>query len=219
MATNVDSKEIHQLFGIPPNRASLMVKGSLLNQSELGQNLKKLGLTAEDLKPIDWRSKIMGPRNQQKCGDCWAMSSIASLTDRFTIQKNLKNLRLQPALLAQCVGAYPELHSITPMNQGCSGGLPFDAGKYFEVVGARVVKDSCPLWDKICPSCSDLPQCDDLKKECNEPPLYKAKTNSTKSLPVVQSGNKIDVQGTITNMKKELLNGPFPTCYFVPIDF
>jgi hypothetical protein len=215
-----NQKRIFDTFGLPPNRAGLTVKGSLINAAQLGENLHQLGLTAETLKPVDWRDKIMPPRNQQKCGDCWAMSSTAALTDRFTIQKDIEGLRLQPGTLAQCLGA----SNIDPnfkIDAGCQGGLPFDAGKYFEEVGVHPIKTSCLPWSEECAqNCDSLPSCEQLQKDCSGVlPIYKAVKGSTRSLPVVKNDKTIDEQATITNMKKELLNGPYPTCFYVPTDF
>jgi hypothetical protein len=89
-------------YKLPPNRAQLKLKGPLTTTAAVKAGLFQAGLRAEDLAPIDWRKKVQLSmvENQRDCGSCWAMSSTASLTDRFIIQKNLPNLRLNQALTA-----------------------------------------------------------------------------------------------------------------------
>jgi hypothetical protein len=129
---------------LPPSKANLKVSGRLTPSHEFLSGMKKLGLTAEDLSPIDWRKKgkLVHVKNQANCGDCWAMSSTSALTDRFRIRKGYKNLDLNPLITTQCV--QPTL------NQGCGGGQPLYAGQFFENVGAVDAEDGCPSWKEIC---------------------------------------------------------------------
>lgn len=211
--------KIYKQFGIPPNRANIRVTGALIPTEAVQTDLQQMGLTAGELSPIDWRKKALlsPPRNQQDCGDCWAMSSTSALTDRFIIQKHLTGLLLEPAVTAQCVPAGEN----DQVNQGCQGGQPMEAGKYFERVGVPAVSGDCPEWSKICPAAGEcgLPQCSQIKSTCANVTIYRAKSGSTANLTTVNSQNNVDPDMTIVNIKKELLNGPVVGCFMVPIDF
>lgn len=201
-------------YKLPPNRAQLKLKGPLTTTAAVKAGLFQAGLRAEDLAPIDWRKKaqLSMVENQRDCGSCWSMSSTASLTDRFIIQKNIPGLRLNQALTAQCVSG--------TFNQGCQGGYPFEAFKYFETNGAYASDDKCIPWSKICTesNCS-LPSCQDISNICKDAVLYKAEKGSTKNLAATTEGNTLDAATTIINIKRELLNGPVVAAYFVPKDF
>ncbi len=210
-------KQIYDEFRIPPSRANIRVEGPVPTSIEIKSGFLKAGLTAADLVPIDWRKKIaISPvKNQQSCGDCWAMSSTSALTDRFIAQKGIQNLVLEHALTAQCVNAGPN----NSPDAGCEGGQPFFAGQFFENYGVPSSEGSCPTWEKLCGGTGcELPRCDELKRACKDNTLYKAKKGSTKNL-AAQSGNGFDRNLTVANIKKELLNGPVVACYFVPPDF
>lgn len=217
---NVDKKKLKAIyddFKIPPNVANIRVEGTVPTVAEIKSGFLKAGLTAADLTPIDWRKKIkISPvKNQQSCGDCWAMSSTSALTDRFIAQKGIDNLVLVPAITAQCVNAGPQ----QTINEGCEGGLPYLAGLFFENVGVPAAEGTCPEWEKSCGGTNcELPKCDQLKQMCNTAVVYKAKKGSTKNL-AAQSGDSFDTNTTIANIKKELLNGPITACYFVQVDF
>jgi hypothetical protein len=207
-------QRLAQEFNIPPSRADIKVQGMLSSIQNVQDGLFQMGLTAQDLEPIDWRkATISDTRNQQNCGDCWAMSSTSALTDRFMIQKGIPKLRLEPAVVAQCV---PDM-----IDQGCGGGQPFLAGKFFEATGLPEISNACPEWRKLCvPDGCVLPSCKDIENSCmSNAVIYKAKQNSTQNLPVIKSDGSIDVPMTIINMKKELVNGPFVAAFFVPKDF
>lgn len=214
MQTNINSEFLGKLK-LPPNKANLRVIGPLENTEAVHKGLFAMGLTASDLEPIDWRkSTISETRNQQQCGDCWAMSSTSSLEDRFMIQKGYNSLRLQPAYVAQCLS-----EPGGTINEGCNGGIPYYAGKFFETVGMPEVGGNCPSWSSICTANNcNLPVCTDIGEDCKNSTFYKAIANSTKNLPVA-NGNNVDKATTIINMKKELINGPFATAFFVPKDF
>lgn len=219
---NLDKKKLRAIydeFKIPPNLANIRVEGTVPTVAEVHAGFLKAGLTAADLTPIDWRKKIkISPvMNQQSCGDCWAVSSTSALTDRFIAQKGIDNLVLQPAVTAQCTIAGPNQTT----NEGCEGGLPFLAGQFFENSGVPAVEDGkCPSWDKICNTgCSDLPKCDQLRQNCSQAVMYKAKKGSTKNLSAQNADGSFDVNTTIANIKRALLDGPVTACYFVQVDF
>ena len=80
---------MHKNFTLPPNNANIQIVSALATTQDVEENMRRLSVTASDLAPIDWRKKadISVPRNQQQCGNCWAMSSTSALTDRFIIKK------------------------------------------------------------------------------------------------------------------------------------
>jgi len=215
MSKNVSQSLLYKDFHIPPSRANIKVTGPLTSAAAVNTKFFQMGLTAADLDPIDWRRKVMlSPvMNQQDCGDCWAMSSTSALADRFIIQKWIANLRLDPAVTAQC--AQPSF-----INQGCNGGQPIVAGQFFEQYGVPAVDKNCQGWRKICPAEGNciLPTCQTLESQCQKATLYFAKQNSTENL-TVNDGGDVNVAATIANIKRELLNGPVVASFFVPKDF
>lgn len=204
---------------LPPNTANLKIIAPLTSAVRVRSSLLQAGLTAEDLEPVDWRGKISRVMDQGQCGNCWAMSTTAVLTDRFIVQKKLgTDLELNPAPVTQCT-------SDVIQQGGCGGGYPLSAGKYLEQVGT-VESDgagTCPSWQEICQSqrCADVPACNRLEASCNRGSdhiVFKARANSTKPVPAY-SGRGIDKTMTIVNMKKELRDGPIVGAFFVPHDF
>lgn len=124
---------------LSPNRANPMVSLPPITSNQLRANLKKVGLTAEDLAPIDWRKKAnLSPiRNQGYCGDCWAQASTSVLNDRFIIKKDLKGLILSSVLTTRCApsgnpNSTPQNPLPPAINYGCGGGSPDLAGLFFE---------------------------------------------------------------------------------------
>lgn len=212
---SINQNMLAMQFKIPPSRADISVVGPLTHVSEIQNGLFQMGLTADDLQPLDWRNgTISDTRNQQNCGDCWAMSSTSVLQDRFMIQKGFNNLSLEPAVTAQCC-ANPNGQTDT----GCNGGQPFLAGQFFENNGLPEISDNCPSWSKICTATScTLPTCQQIQQECSNPLMYKATQGSTKNLTAT-NGTNIDKTMTIINIKRELVNGPVVACFFVPTDF
>lgn len=216
MSKNVNQSDLYQLLEVPPNRANIKVTGPLQSVSDVNAKFFQMGLTAADLNPIDWRDKVRLSvvLNQEDCGDCWAMSSTSALADRFIIKKNIENLQLNPAITAQCASTGQTI------NNGCQGGQPYLAGKFFESTGVPAVDKDCVGWKKICPYKTGcvLANCDDLVSSCQSAYTYFAVPNSTQNLAVTTGGN-LDINGTIANIKRELLNGPVVASFFVPNDF
>ena len=210
---NIKQNELFEQFNIPPSRANIRVVGPLTSLSELNTKFSTAGLTSEDLEPIDWRSKVdLSPiLNQKSCGDCWAMSSTSALSDKFIIEKKIKNLILEPAITAQCASS----------SNGCGGGSPSVAVQYFETNGVPsvdVVK--CPSWKTIYNEYSsngtpNLPSCDTIINLCEKSTFYKSLIGSYKNLAV----SSTDRAHTINNIKLALMEGPLVACFFVPIDF
>ena len=219
MDKNVNQSVLYKDFKIPPSRANIKVTGSLPSVAAVNAKFFQMGLTAADLNPIDWRKKVkLSPvMNQQDCGDCWAMSSTSALADRFIIKKGIENLKLDPAVAAQC--AQP-----AQINQGCGGGQPYLAGKLFENAGVPAIDENCRSWGKLCPKQGEctLPSCNTLDAECKNSVKYFATKGSTSNLTVTtQTSQKdgVDINATIANIKRELMDGPVVASFFVPKDF
>ena len=128
---------INKVFRLSPNRANPMVTLPPITSNQLKANLKKVGLTAEDLTPIDWRKKaknlnvLLSPiRDQGQCGDCWAQSSTSVLNDRFIIKKDLNGLILSSVLTTRCAPSGGTGGIV--IDSGCLGGRPTLAGLFFE---------------------------------------------------------------------------------------
>lgn len=213
-------------FFIPPNKTNAQIISALATPAEVAENMRQLSVTASDLAPIDWRKKVnlSVPRNQQSCGNCWAMSSTSTLTDRFIIKKGIQNLDLNPVLVSQCVQE--------AVNAGCGGGFPYYAGLYFEQSGTYQDSTGCPGFSSVCSpqnaqgnpnSCNSLPSCDQIEQMCGNSTgkVYKAVTGSTKTLAVGggDGGSSANDEQTILHMKTELLKGPIVGCFLVPYDF
>lgn len=236
MSNHVDQNNL-SLINIPPSRANAKITLPIVSAQVVSADLRKLGLTASDLKPIDWRkkAKLSHVRNQANCGDCWAQSSTGALTDRFIIHKEIENLDLSSLLTTQCV---PQT-----LNKGCGGGSPSAAGTYFEESGAVDSSEGCESWGDFCkpetgcghgldckgvscamsaskPECHkactpQVPNCAEISKTCfsNAKYVYKAKKGSTRSTA------STDNSATIARMKHELMDGPYVVSYMVAKDF
>lgn len=212
-----------RMMGIPPNRARLEVAAPLSNTQDVQASLTKLGLTSPTDIPQswDWREKLhdvglklQDVQNQANCGNCWAMSSTAALTDRFIINKGRSDIKLNPLIITACqIGN----------SAGCNGGFPADAGRFFEQKGAAQDTTTCQSWEQFCTnanSCGinassspDLPDCNQLEGKCKFD--FRAKKGTTKSLAVDNNP-----QQTVHNIKLDILqNGPVVGAYFVAKDF
>ena len=218
-------------YGIPPSRANIQITKPLVNVEQVKADLRRLTASGDMPVPIDWRDTngIDVVKNQENCGNCWAMSSTSALTDRFIIAKNIENLNLEPVITTQCVSQ--------TLNQGCNGGSPTYAGEFFEQTGLPATNDTCMPWNEICtpdidcgtglpcssganPCSPNLPSCDDISNTCmvNKVTMYRAIAGST-ATTTVSNGSVIDEAGTILNMKIKLKDGPYPVAFFVPRDF
>lgn len=211
----------------PPNKADPIIKVPLRPAEKIYQNLKKLGLMAEDLGPIDWRKSkqlkkgaedILEPQSQGQCGCCWAMSSTTTLTDLFRIYKGIKGLHLESLLTMQCAKI--------PNNTGCCGGSPYYAGLFFKDTGCVHVDkpfDYSQVGNESTtnPSCvtSNVETCNQIMKNLNmdnNKNIYKI--NEVITTVCVKNGN-IDSEATLLAMKVALSKGPIVATFIVFNDF
>lgn len=75
---------------------------------------------------IDWKSKLLTPRNQHSCGSCWSFSTIAAIEGQLSIKKGIKEY-LSTQELLDC--------SKKGGNDGCNGGFPRHALEYIKRKG------------------------------------------------------------------------------------
>jgi hypothetical protein len=211
---------------IHPAKANIKVQGPLMENSQVLQDIFSAGV----LEPVDWSTtanpqgrRLTCPvRNQQQCGNCWALSSTDALTDRYIVQSAIagkkvgsQSLKLQPAITTQC--------TTQTVDQGCNGGAPYYAGQYFEQVGCPNISGNEPTWSAICSDgCSDIRQkCADLNSTFSGNTRWKAKSGST--VATLSAGNpdrkSVDTGTTILNIKRALMNGPVVGQMFCPNDF
>jgi hypothetical protein len=210
----INAKSVFDTFNLPPLHTKLNIKAPTVTSSIFNKHVLRSGLRSEMLGPIDWRTKYtLAPvRSQQTCGNCWAIASFSALADRFMLQKKIQNLDLDP-IFAQCIKT-----SDIPVDTSCQGGMPIDCAIYFENEGVPAM--SGLHWSDICVGnnrCT-LPTCTTIMSKTKSNKVYKTKKGSSRSIVVVNEG-VVDKENTIVHMKAELNNGPFPVCFYVPIDF
>jgi len=80
---------------------------------------------------IDWvaKKKVTPPKNQGKCGSCWAFSSIAAVESAWAIKKGVLR-KLSEQQLIDCS------KDVNPTN-GCKGRWPLDAMNYIVATGSH----------------------------------------------------------------------------------
>lgn len=88
---------------------------------------------------VSW---LMTPPNQAHCGSCWAVSSASAFTDRHSIAMKMKCPILSATVTTTCA---PNEAG----HDGCQGGLPSDAGLFYEAIG--IPTDECVPYASWCP--------------------------------------------------------------------
>jgi cathepsin C len=68
---------------------------------------------------FSWKQYLSPPRQQQRCGSCYAIATMEMLSAR--LKKNGENVDLSPQYSVDC----------NYYNQGCDGGYPFLVEKFF----------------------------------------------------------------------------------------
>ncbi|XP_065577934.1 dipeptidyl peptidase 1-like [Artemia franciscana] len=152
------AKDYSEFYGLTAEEL-LKIKGgrrsAVINRPKPAPVTKSLNLRASFLPDeFDWRNvsgvNYVSPvRNQEKCGSCYAFSSMGMLESRLRILT--KNL-LQPTLSTQ------DIVSCSQYSQGCEGGFPYlIAGKYAHDFG--LVPEECNPYSGKDSECNE--------KKCN----------------------------------------------------
>ena len=189
---------------------------------------------------FDWRNNkdgiiISDVQNQGKCGNCWAMSSTDSFTDRFRVAnpKKYNSVMFNQLATTVCVKGITKINGKQYMTQGCRGGAPEMCQKWFENHGASIDSNKCMSWFKgwcennpdncggIGPICSGLgcPFIPTFSCDNCESTDYKAVKGKMKSGAVSING-QYNVKATIDNIKTDIItNGPVVAKFGVMHDF
>lgn len=101
-----------------------------LKVPEVGSNSAPVYQTVRSLpSEVNWLAEglVNGPKNQGKCGSCWAFSAIGAIEGAHAVKtKELLNLSEQQ--LVDCSHEGP----LDDPNQGCKGGWMDSAFEYAE---------------------------------------------------------------------------------------
>uniref|UniRef100_A0A915LR22 Peptidase C1A papain C-terminal domain-containing protein n=1 Tax=Meloidogyne javanica TaxID=6303 RepID=A0A915LR22_MELJA len=104
-------------------------------------------------------------KNQGQCGDCWAVASSSTFTDRYCIERAKKGLKT-PVSDPDNQSSDDEILSCTPSTSGCNGGSPYYAWQYMQnsgvVSGSNFEqKTGCKPYsiDPATPGPNPKPQC------------------------------------------------------------
>lgn len=211
-----------------PNLTNPLATAPSITDVQLMNNFQALGLSdANELpKEFDWREQpgveLTVPMNQGHCGNCWAVSSTQSLSDRWMIATNKTGLVLDPLTTTVCVP------SQDPRSGKCGGNLPENCQEFFETVGASLSDNKCISWDGYC---KEVDKCfqGDPKMSFNYPDLscdelgckggFKVQKNMMKAGTVTDNG-QVDPVKTIHSIKSDIrLNGPVVSKFHVFADF
>jgi len=195
-------------------QAQLAAKAKVRAASDLPRNFSWTNSSDVQMKNAKLPSNfLLGPPNQQKCGSCWAMSSVTALGDRWAIQKAVRSPLLSTKVVCGC-----------SQSNCCDGGLPDNAGHYFEDVGVPL--DSCWPYAQFCAGDSSecntcqsaikVPECVDKSK----PLLWKARRGTTYLLTSATEPTESVIRDNIDRIKLDVYNnGPVIACYWVYSDF
>jgi len=90
---------------------------------------------------VDWKDKLLPPRNQGSCGSCWAFATLAAIEGNNAIE-GFSNQYLSVQELVDC----------SKNNEGCDGGYPSSALEHVMQNGIgldssypyNAVEEACP---------------------------------------------------------------------------
>ena len=217
------------LLKTPPNNAKLPFL--LPPQKSLITSPAPPAYFAPDGYPeLDYES------NQGQCGDCWAVGSMNSISDRYVIANGGKNPHFSPLEVISCT--YGQTYTINYKNYAdhpeelsplaCQGGYPEAACLFSEKNGVGFDNGNTQRWldSSGCSSDTNPLGCyNNMLPYCAQFQANNIKTveGSTKSLVIVSgddSKSQINTSQTIENMKREIYyNGPIIGKYSVYSDF
>ncbi|CAI0470166.1 unnamed protein product [Linum tenue] len=165
--------------------------------------------------PMEFDARIAWPQCatlhrilvQGHCGSCWAFGAVEALSDRFCINFGM-NISLSANDLLACCGFR--------CGDGCDGGYPIDAWKYFVQNG--VVTEECdPYFDDIgCshPGCEPVYPTPKCSRKCvDKNQLWKEDKHFGVNAYRVDSS---DVSNIMTEVSQ---NGPVEVAFTVYEDF
>ena len=208
------------IIGFHPNNTIGLATAPRITRDSYQKSLRSLGYKApEELpKSFDWRNifKLSPVMNQQHCGNCWAMASTSSYSDRWMIAKGKDGLVLDPLPVTVCVPPYMK----------CGGGSPEECQDFFVNTGASMSSSKCESWDDYCSknqACIgngvDMPNIP-CKTFASCKGGFKAVTGSYKTNTITESSGKIDIKDTINAIKTDIkLYGPVVAKFAVYGDF
>lgn len=144
-----------------------------------------------------WPDCVLGIRNQEHCGSCWAFSAASTLQDRFCIASKGKiKVVLSPQDMVSCDSD----------DHGCNGGMLDKAWNYLEKTG--IVADECFPYQSG--DGQDVPHCPHGR-------CTKAQSKYTKYRAINKSSKPLSCAPSI---KEEIYkNGPVQTGFMVYEDF
>ncbi|PIC14490.1 hypothetical protein B9Z55_026784 [Caenorhabditis nigoni] len=181
--------------------------------------------------PTSFDSRVRWPncnsikliRDQTYCGSCWAFAAAEIISDRICIQSNgTQQPIISPEDILSCCG--------TSCNNGCQGGYPIEAMKYWMnsgvVTGGDYQGAGCiPYSFRPCSTCQeakDAPSCKTTCQTSYKDNTYKSDKHYAKSayrLPTTTSSNAI-LANAVQMIQTEIYNnGPVEVSYQVYEDF
>ena len=186
-----------------------------------------------------------GSYNQGECGSCWAFSVAMVLSDLYAIKYKIMNPKLSPLWLITCANNNTftidyngeKMHpSNNPPNntKACCGGNNFIGSKWLEdnkkigtidcwpitQIGENQIYQGTQMVNTCLENVKNSIGCYvcDNNNEKLKSTDFGVKKDSTKYL-VVHEGATININQTISNIKRQIMLGPVMTNMRVPNDF
>ncbi|GMI98023.1 hypothetical protein like AT4G01610 [Hibiscus trionum] len=201
--SNYTVGEFKHLLGVKPTPKKELLGVPVVTH---GRSLKSLPTTFDARTAWPQCSTIGRILDQGHCGSCWAFGAVEALSDRFCIQLGM-NVSLSANDVVACCGFL--------CGDGCDGGYPISAWKYFARTG--VVTEECdPYFDDIgcshpgCEPAYPTPKC--VQKCVKENLLWKQSKHYSVSAYSIDS-NPADIMAEIYR------NGPVEVSFTVYEDF
>jgi C1A family cysteine protease len=150
---------------------------------------------------VDWRGKAVTPvKNQGQCGSCWAFGATGTL-EGYNVNVNKKSLAetdFSEQQLVDCAGSQG--------NQGCNGGMPDRALKYFASAGGACTQKGYPYTGKggSCKASS----CDKVPGTAKGPKNGKGESSLEGLLNTLPVSVAIDASSSFQRYKSGTFTGP-----------